>query len=190
MSYHAWKQHERDTAKALLGKRIPRGANFSRSLPDVVADSIHTLKLPGTIFAECKYSANMPWLNKYKTKIYNENFKVFPVANSDRLLFFDIENISSLLILHTYADDIVISIPDYILDYLQQSQKYVSKTLSSPLDCITIKSLSDIDIQHKPVLPIVCLRTKKDSTILAYTYQSFLSNYLNSTNDKNKRNVQ
>lgn len=189
MSYHAWKQHERDTAKALLGKRIPRGANFSRSLPDVVADSINTLSLPGTIFAECKYSANMPWLNKYYKVIYKEQYKVFPIASVNRLLFFDLQNIKSLLSLETYADDISINIPDYILEYLEQSEKYITKTLNSPLDCITIKSLSDIDIQHKPVLPIVCLRTKKDSTILSYTSQSFLSKYLQGSDDKNKRNI-
>lgn len=41
-----WKRHERQTAKALGGKRISRGMDFSKSLPDVE----HPL-----LSVECKY---------------------------------------------------------------------------------------------------------------------------------------
>lgn len=41
-----WKRHERLTAKALGGKRVSRGNNFSQSLPDIE----HPL-----LSIECKY---------------------------------------------------------------------------------------------------------------------------------------
>lgn len=178
MPSQAWKQHERDTAKALLGKRIPRGANFSRSLPDVVADAKDSLSIPGVIFAECKYSAHMPWLNIYKSKIYKDPYKVYRIKGKETLLFFEIEHIRCLLDSSTYTNFSKINIPAYIYEYLEQAQNYISKTLSSPLDCITIKALSDIDIQNKKVLPIVCLRTKQDSTILCYTIESYFTDFI------------
>jgi len=180
MPSQAWKQHERDTAKALLGKRIPRGANFSRSLPDVVADATDSLGSPGIIFAECKYSAHMPWLSIYNSKIYKEPYKIYRLKGKETLLFFEIEHIACLLDYSTYANaSTKLNIPSYIYEHLDQAQHYISKTLSSPLDCITIKSLSDIDIQNKKVLPIVCLRTKQDSTILCYTTESYFTDFIN-----------
>lgn len=183
MPSQAWKQHERDTAKALLGKRIPRGANFSRSLPDVVADARDSLGIPGVIFAECKYSAHMPWLNIYKSKIYKEPYKIYRLKGKETLLFFEIEHLGCLLDTSKYTNvSTKLSIPSYIYEYLDQAQRYINKTLSSPLDCITIKALSNIDIQDKKVLPIVCLRTKQDSTILCYTIESYFTTFIDDKN--------
>jgi len=49
----AWKQTERQAAKALGGKRVSRGANFSVSAPDVE----HPL-----FSVECKYRKQLPRL--------------------------------------------------------------------------------------------------------------------------------
>lgn len=45
-----WKRHERQTAKILGGKRLSRGMDFSKSLPDVE----HPL-----LSIECKYRAKI-----------------------------------------------------------------------------------------------------------------------------------
>ena len=49
----AWKNHERQTARALSGKRVSRGANFSTSVPDIE----HPL-----FSVECKYRKQLPRL--------------------------------------------------------------------------------------------------------------------------------
>jgi hypothetical protein len=48
-----WKNHERQTAKALGGKRNSRGGDFSQSKSDVE----HSL-----FSVECKYRAKLPYL--------------------------------------------------------------------------------------------------------------------------------
>ncbi len=48
----AWKNLERETAKALGGRRVLRGMDFSQSATDVIVDDFPQLKI------DCKYKKN------------------------------------------------------------------------------------------------------------------------------------
>jgi len=183
MVSHQWKAHERFVAKALQGKRIPRGANFSRSLPDVIADA--SLSIPGTkglIFAECKYSINNPWVSLI-SDIYKNKLIIVPVQSRDcftksteepSLILFELGDIKEL---NTYPflkdsykklQQFNKKVPDYILNNLTQSRDYLQTVVLDPVTKASIQAITNLDILL-PKLPIVVIAEKSKSFRLAYT---------------------
>ncbi len=176
MVSHQWKAHERYVAKTLQGKRIPRGANFSRSLPDVIADS--SLSIPGSkglIFAECKYSISNPWVGLISDIYKNKLISIPGNKPSDPYLILfeldDIKELSHYPVLKT-SDKAFQSykkkIPDYINNNLIQSREYLQSVLLDPVTKASLQAITNLDILL-PKLPIVVIAEKSKSFRLAYT---------------------
>lgn len=173
---HQWKAHERFVAKALQGKRIPRGANFSRSLPDVIADS--SLSIPGSkglIFAECKYSISNPWIGLI-SDIYKNKLISVPgnITTDPSLILFELDDIKELINYPLLKDSnkgfqvFKKKIPDYINNNLIQSRDYLQSVLLDPVIKASLQAITNLDILL-PKLPIVVIAEKSKSFRLAYT---------------------
>jgi len=180
MVSHQWKGHERFVAKSLGGHRIPRGANFSRSLPDVVADS--SLSLPNTkglIFAECKYSVNNPWV-RLISDIYDNDVIIVPgIHDSDPfLIMFELSDISKLFnYRNKHTKKYKKQIPDYITAHLQQSCEYLDSVTADPVTKASLEVITGLNILL-PKLPIVVMAEKGKSFRLAYTSNYHFDNFL------------
>lgn len=194
-----WKGHERFVAATLKGHRIPRGANFSRSLPDVVADSSLTLaRSSGLIYAECKYSSKKTWVQTFES-IYDGHLLYLP-NNINKYLFFDIKDI------HLLADPSRISkallgptrikkIPRFITSYMDQSRSYVALTGTDPITKATLQAIVNpsfkdgYDFSNCPVLPIVVIGQRYKTFRLAYTTHLDLLKFYSAQNDKSFWNI-
>ncbi len=173
MPNQQWKNHERYVAKTLEGFRIPRGDNFSRSFPDVVASSKKIASTNGIILAECKYSIRNPWVKAIRD-VYDG--KVLKVSNQNTdLLLFDLKDIG-MLFRQSY-DRHSKTIPKYILSHLEQSRGYISLINNSPLDRTILEAKTGLVFSNL-VLPIVVLGQKNCSFRLAYTGLSDISSFL------------
>ena len=180
MVSHQWKGHERFVAKSLGGHRIPRGANFSRSLPDVVADS--SVSLPGTkglIFAECKYSVNNPWV-RLIADIYDNDVIIVPGKHTTDpfLIMFELSDISKLFnYRNKHVKKYKKQIPDYISSHLQQSCEYLDTVMTDPVTKASLEVITGLNV-GLPKLPIVVMAEKGKSFRLAYTSNYHFDNFL------------
>lgn len=135
-----WKDLERTVAKKFSGYRIPRGGDFSESLPDVIADVSKTFPLlskgPSAFSIECKYRQNQPWINKYK-RIKAERFSEsdfcilkIPVKNvggmDDNICMMPVDYVFNYFAMENPAKTATLreDLPDYIVDYCTQSYMY------------------------------------------------------------------
>lgn len=195
MVSHQWKGHERFVAKSLGGHRIPRGANFSRSLPDVVADS--SISLPNTkgiIFAECKYSVSNPWV-RLISDIYKEDVIIVPGKHKSDpfLIMFELTDIAKIFnYRNKHVQKYHKQIPSYITEDLQQSSEYLDSVMQDPVTKASLEVITGLNIQL-PKLPIVVMAEKGKSFRLAYTSNYHFDNFLFLQNiildDKNSRNI-
>lgn len=187
----AWKNLERTTAKILKGKRIPRGSNFSKSLPDVLADSSLTLaRSNGVLLAECKYSAKHPWVTQIED-IYDG--KLLSIKHEDsEFLFLDVKD------LHLLADPARVNkaikiadktIPKYILDYHNQAAGYTALS-NDPQACVVLNAYSGISISNMtPMLPIVVMAKKGKAFRLACVNKTALLAFYTQQNDQSYRSI-
>lgn len=184
-----WKVLERFVAKALQGHRIPRGANFSRSLPDVIADSNLTIaRTEGIILAECKYSISNPWV-PYFEEIY-EGKLLTVLGKKASLVLFELEDIHLLSDRNRYKNSDIVNktIPGYIQDNLEQAEGYLPLLTKDKITQATIHSLTGVD-PTKPALPIVVLAQKQRPFRLAYVSTLSLEIFYNLQNDQSYRIV-
>lgn len=165
----AWKDLERYTAKSLSGVRIGRGADFSKSLPDVIACSEHSLlRTRGTILAECKYSARSPWVTYIKS-IYEGKIIQIPIKD-DILLFSILEDVRKFIDPEQLKTQIVSKkVPTYLKDNLEQARGYRLNLSTNKIHRVVMEDLLSIDQEQLfPMLPMVILGKKRDSTRVCY----------------------
>lgn len=197
----AWKNLERLVAKKLSGVRIGRGADFSKSLPDVVAPAgISLPRTNGYIIAECKYSYKNSWVNLIEDNYKDRVIKV--CSDKDIYLFCPLDDIRKFI-----DPDLLVTqkldrkIPDYIKRNFAQCAEYMSNihtdivlraNLYQKLNVLAGKT-TDNFLQIKPMLPIVVLGKTRTVTRVCYTTLTALTAYYynQSTNyhDKNKGNI-
>ena len=180
---------ERFTAKALQGHRIPRGANFSRSLPDVIAKSEFTLaRSNGLLYAECKYSSKSTWVNKFESVYEGKLLHIY--KGSTKFIFFPLEDIHLLSDPRRYRSSVQVkgSIPKYINTYIEQSRNYIKSCREDP---ITKASLAVI-VGRSPevsILPIVVIGQRYKSFRLVYTTDTDLNIFYSLQNDQSYRSI-
>lgn len=182
-----WKDFERFVSKALQGYRIPRGANFSRSLPDVVSNASLTIaKTKGLIYAECKYSIDNFWV-RLMEPFYDGKLLVLP-RKEDHLILFELRDIHLLSNPDGYLNGtkIIRSIPDYINRHLDQSREYIKIVRSDPITQASIQAITGLS-PSLPILPIVVLGQKSKAFRLSYTSTTDLYNFHLLQNDKDSR---
>jgi len=193
---HQWKAAERFIATVLKGFRIPRGANFSKSLPDVVADSSLTIaRSKGLIFAESKYSINNPWVGKIKS--LTEGKPIVRIKSGDTtvndLVFFDLKDISIITSPKTInalePKQICKKFPSYIVKHYEQSKDYIEIVKNDPITVASVKALCNIDPLTVPILPIVVLAEKNKSFRTAYTHVDALRAFYSLQNDQSFREI-
>lgn len=190
-----WKAAERFIAKALGGNRIPRGANFSNSLPDIVAPANASLaRAEGLIFAESKYSKNNPWVTNMEKKYLTDNavVKFVDEANKKEFLFFELADITKLsnpAIIRTAKTFYFNRFPNYILEHFEQSKSYIDIVKADAITTASITSMTSISPMYAPILPIVVLAKARKSFRLAYTDCDYLLRFYSQQNDQSYRNV-
>lgn len=174
----AWKNFERRVAQLLRGKRIPRGADYSASLPDVIAKSeVIPSNKDGLIFAECKYSQNAPIVGKILSDLKDKRYVILKDQSNGELFIF-----TSLKNIHRLGDPTKIDIkpteevkklPRYIYKHLEQCIGYTNFKTNKKFNPLMINLILGID-SYKNILPIVCMAeaNKKDS--ICYTNLSCL----------------
>ena len=191
MVSQAWKGLERYVAKCLGGKRIPRGANFSDSLPDVVADaSINISKSKGVIFAECKHSKNQPWVD-YIEPVYNHQLIIAGIHNIQPIVLFELADIHLLSKFAPNSRTTVLDkrIPRYMHRHIEQARMYIDLYKSDKILEYTIHNASAVD-NIVCELPLVVMAKKHSSFRLAYIALKDLYNFYSMQNDKHYRNLQ
>lgn len=184
MPSQAWKNMERRVAKALQGTRIPRGANFSSSLPDVISDSSVTIpRSEGLILTECKHSQTNPWVDKI-SKAYDGRLLTIK-EKDEQYLFFKLEDIYLLSGTDRYrkAEQIKGKVPKYIKDHLEQSRKYIKTITTDIVLKAVIQSKTGIT-NIKSYLPIVCIAKKHKEFKLACVSLSDLFAFYQHQNDQ------
>jgi hypothetical protein len=188
----AWKDLERTVAKKFGGYRIPRGGDFSESLPDVVADVTKLFPLANKVDAafvvECKYRQHQPWINKYKTikkeEFSNRDYCVlkFPVTNAgnmeDNICMMPIDYIFDFFSLSNSGNHRIVAnvLPDYILDYCSQSYNYALDIEYRMRVHLYYWKLCKDQTKKKfnSFIPLVAIGQKNDKVRLAIFYESEL----------------
>lgn len=190
-----WKAAERFIAKTLGGVRIPRGANFSKSLPDVVAPANYSIaRSNGIIFAESKYSVSNPWVRKIEELCKVKKFVriISERSPSKSLIFFDIRDTHVLTSPSALANAEPIYIdtfPNYIIEHLKQSVDYLDIVKKDPITVASIQSLINLSPITEVILPIVVLTERYKSFRVSYTSYEWLLNFYLSQNDQSFRNI-
>lgn len=190
MVSQAWKNLERFVAKALQGKRIPRGADFSDSLPDVIADSSKTIaRTEGMIFAECKYSQKNPWVT-YINNIYNGKL-LRAGRGDDTIILFELDNIHLLSdpTRYTRAEKLKRKVPKYMYDHIDQSKGYIDICKSDIVLTAVIRKMTGLS-KISAELPIVVMAQKYKSFRLAFVALNDLLAFYNLQDDPSYRPVQ
>lgn len=191
MVSQAWKGLERYVAKCLGGKRIPRGANFSDSLPDVVADaSINIPKSKGVIFVECKHSKNQPWVD-YIEPIYDHKLLVAGERNIQPIVLFELADIHLLsnFVFNSRTPILDRAIPGYMHKHINQAKMYIDLYKSDKILEYTIHNASAVD-DIVCELPLVVMAKKHSSFRLAYVALKDLYTFYSIQYDKHYRNLQ
>lgn len=189
----AWKDLERTVAKKLGGYRIPRGGDFSESLPDVVADITKTFplanKTDAAFLVECKYRQSQPWIDKYKELKRSAGFEQqpycilkIPTKNvsdmDDNICMMPIDYLFDYFSVDNYSRIITIDkdLPDYITSFVKQSYEY-----SIDLECrmkvhLYYWKLAKDSNKKKfnSFVSLVTLGQKNDKVRLAIFYESEL----------------
>jgi len=183
----AWKGHEKFVAKALLGTRIPRGADFSDRLPDVVAASSKTVaRTEGMIFAECKHSQRNPWVT-YIESIYDG--KLLRAGEGDEtILLFELKNIHLLSdpTRYTRAKALDKKVPKYMYDHIEQSKGYIDIVKSDIVLTAVVRQMTGLS-SISSELPIVVMAQKHKSFRLAYVALNDLLAFYNLQDDPSYR---
>ena len=129
----AWKDLERTVAKELKGFRIPRGRDFSQSLPDVIADASYTFNCPSTkgLIAECKYRSKQPLIDLYKKQIDKATpSKYYTVILKDKdnkeIYLTPLEDLKHIKSLYMHFITVKKVIPKYLTDAFKQSFDYAT----------------------------------------------------------------
>lgn len=123
----AWKALERYTAEFFGGQRQHRGANFSQSMPDVIAPSEPVFGVDGCVLAECKYSKNQPWVDFFVKELKaGAKYPLFLVKGELDIYLFWLLQDSSILTTKRIKDACLIarSMPGYLEEYYTQSAGY------------------------------------------------------------------
>lgn len=191
MVSQAWKGLERYVAKCLGGKRIPRGANFSDSLPDVIADS--SISIPnsqGVIFVECKHSKNQPWVD-YIEPIYDGQPMLAGITNLQPIVLFELSDIS---VISDFVPDsrtpiLERHIPGYMHKHINQAKMYIDLYKSDKILEYTIHNSTALE-SIACELPLVVMAKKHSSFRLAYVALKDLYKFYSMQNDKRYRNLQ
>jgi len=190
MSYRPWKVHERNVAKALGGTRIPRGANFSKSLPDVISE-VSFLDKDIILLAECKHFASKPIFNVVSSLLDDKHDTVTIITpDKSNLIFFYIDNIKEIYKKDFYQKKnktLDKKAPGYVVNYFQQAVGYIDLIFSDVFVKAYIASLFNKTIDRDLTIPIVCLGQKKTSKIICYTEKENIDYINNLVYDKNKR---
>lgn len=124
----AWKDLEKYTAEYLEGTRILRGANFSASLPDVVADGSVIGLTNTSILVECKHSKNQPFVDLLKDTL--TGFGLVKDEELGELLFWKFEETKELFNPSKLKDNVAKAeyflkeVPQYIRDNYHQACGY------------------------------------------------------------------
>lgn len=188
----AWKDLERTVAKKFGGYRIPRGGDFSESLPDVVADVTKLFPLANKVDAafvvECKYRQHQPWISKYKS-IKKEEFPSaeycilkFPVTNAigmqDNICMMPVDYVFNFFSFNSPGHQRIVSniLPDYILDYCNQSYNYALDIEYRMRVHLYYWKLCKDQVKKKfnSFIPLVVIGQKNDKVRLAIFYESEL----------------
>lgn len=191
MVSQAWKGLERYVAKCLEGKRIPRGANFSDSLPDVVADS--SISIPGSegvIFVECKHSKNQPWID-YIEPVYDGQPILAGTKNIQPIVLFELADIG-LISNFVPTDSTPVldrAVPGYMHSHIDQAKMYIDLYKSDKILEYTIHNSTNLE-SIACELPLVVMAKKHSSFRLAYVALKDLYNFYFMQNDKRYRDLQ
>lgn len=188
----AWKDLERTVAKKFGGYRIPRGGDFSESLPDVVADVTKLFPLANKVDAafvvECKYRQHQPWIGKYKN-IKKEEFASrdycvlkFPVINragmNDYICMMPVDYIFDFFSIDGMARCRIVqnALPDYIMDFCAQSYDYALDIEYRMRVHLYYWKLCKDQSKKKfnSFVPLVVIGQKNDKVRLAIFYESEL----------------
>lgn len=171
-------------AKALQGNRIPRGANFSDSLPDVIADSSNVLaRSNGIIFAECKYSQSNPWV-PYVEENYNN--KILKAGkDKEEILLFDLSDIHLLSNPKAWIDceKLSRSVPGYMYANIKQSKGYINICKQDTILIAVIKQMTKLS-SLSPELPLVVMAQRYKKFRLAYVALDDLLYFYTQQNDR------
>ena len=189
----AWKDLERTVAKKLGGYRIPRGGDFSESLPDVISDVCNLFplanKIPAGFLVECKYRQSQPWIDKYKELKKSSGFDLqpyvilkVPAKNAsgmdDNICFMPIDYLFDYFAPENSGRTITINkeLPTYITDFVRQSYEY-----SIDIECrmrvhLYYWKLAKDQSKKKfnTFVSLVALGQKNDKVRLAIFYESEL----------------
>lgn len=187
MVSQAWKGHERFVANALLGTRIPRGADFSDRLPDVVAASSKTIaRTKGVIFAECKHSQRNPWVT-YIESIYDGRL-LRAGTGDETICLFELKNIHLLSNPRGYlcTKELDKKVPKYMYDHIEQSKSYINIVKSDIVLTAVVCQMTDLS-NISSELPIVVMAQKHKSFRLAYVALNDLLAFYNLQNDPSYR---
>lgn len=162
---NAWKKLESRVAEYFGGTRNLRGADFSKSLPDVDANLQNRFKVSGTLLAECKYSAKQPWVD-FTTEFYQNNewgdgVIRFPMYSSGKSCVFIwhldyTEQIFSKdkLEIITPAKTRKRSLGKKIITALEQAESYIG---------IASKRIDRGELYGYPIIPILVLGKRSSS---------------------------
>lgn len=163
----AWKNLERYVAKYFGGKRIPRGADFGQSLPDVIAPSPYPKG--GSILVECKYSQNQPWIDLLmrEAKKY-DHLETVLIFKAGQFVFWDLEMSSEILNKEHTIITLKRRVPGYIKENYNQCVTYL----------ITHPTFSQ-NIEPAPYLPMVVMGKRQCPVRVAYTLQKTFNEYFN-----------
>lgn len=189
MVSQAWKGLERHVAKALQGQRIPRGADFSDKLPDVIAPSALSIaRTDGAIFAECKHSKSNPWI-PYIEEVYTGKL-LTAGAEDNKIILFDLQDIHLLSDPTRWNRAISVSrkVPQYMLDHIDQSRGYISKCMSDIVLKAVIFKMTGLSKIHAS-LPIVVMAQKHKSFRLAYVSLKDLLSFYIAQDDPSYRQI-
>ena len=189
MVRQAWKALERNVAKAVQGHRIPRGADFSDKLPDVIASADKTIaRAEGGIFAECKHSKSNPWVT-YIDELYDG--RLLSAGNGeDTIILLSLTDIHLLSNPKGYitATPVDKKVPGYMYDHITQSRSYIAKCKEDIVLKAVIRQmtgLSKLDAE----LPIVVMAQKYKSFRLCYVSLIDLLNFYSCQNDPSYRSI-
>tara|TARA_R110002074_G_scaffold402324_1_gene607115 strand:- start:175354 stop:175923 length:570 start_codon:yes stop_codon:yes gene_type:complete len=185
----AWKGHERYVAKALTGHRIPRGADFSDRLPDVIAPAANTLaRAHGAIFAECKYSQSNPWVSYIEEQYDGKLLKAG--EGEDTIVLFELEDIRLLSdpTRWSRATQVDRKVPQYMYDHIEQSKGYIEICKSDIVLTAVLRKMTGLS-RMDAELPIVVMAQRYKSFRLAYVNLNDLMSFYISQDDPSYRTL-
>ncbi len=173
----AWKNLERYVAGMFNGTRIPRGSDFSKSLPDVVVDAGYVcsafVNSKTAVLFECKYRSKQPFIDLYE----KSDLDYFVLGS---YLFFGLQHSNNAISYGMRGEcpklKINKKIPKYIDDYMEQAREYACDTDKRRKIREVVRHINDLpdypDFQK--FIPIVVLGKKRATTRLGVIHTEYL----------------